>query len=203
MKIYIDFDGTLFNTDKYTKDYMNIFSYYHINSDLFDEVKTLLSHNSLFNINKIIDYLIKNYNIDKSLKEQVGKLLNNSYIYPDVKESLNNLIDNGYELYLLTYGDKEFQSNKIDSSNITNYFKDIIITNKNKSELNLDYNNSIFIDNSPYVIDLLNNCSTKKLIRIKRDDDRYSKLKCNVSDLIECNDFYEIVKYLKGGFSNE
>ena len=57
MKIYIDFDGTLFNTDKYTNDFMKVLYDYGIDKKLFDDVNNkILNNNKLFNLNVIIDY---------------------------------------------------------------------------------------------------------------------------------------------------
>lgn len=204
MKIYIDFDGTLFNTDKYTKNFMDIFNEHGIDNVIFNRVRNILFNNeNLFDLDIIIDYFLKEYNIDIGLKIKINSLLNKSYLYPEVVNCLKELIDSGYELHLLTYGDKNFQSMKIDSSNISGYFKNIIITDEDKSELNLDYKNSIFIDNNPFVIDKLYNSMAKRIIRIKRDSDRYAKIKCSVLNVVECKDFNQVVQYLKGGFYNE
>ena len=201
MKIYIDFDGTLFNTDKYTKDFMNILNSYGIDKLLFDKINNMLCDNSkLFNINVIVDYFISNYNIDYSLKDKIDNLLNDSYVYSEVVECLNILIDSGSELYLLTYGDNDFQRLKINSSNLSNYFKEIIITEKDKSKLDIDYNSSIFIDNNPIEIEKFYASNARKIIRIKRDSDKFSNTKCNIYDIVECSDFYNIITLLKGGF---
>lgn len=204
MKIYIDFDGTLFNTDKYTNDFMHIFNEYGIDNNIFDEVKKELFNNeNLFNLDSIMDYLIDKYNIDIGIKEKIYKLLDTSYVYPEVKDCLNTLISYGYDLCMLTYGDNSFQNMKINSSNISKYFNEIIITDKDKSELNIDYRNSIFIDNNPLEIEKFCGSKAKIVIRIRRDNDRYSKYECNRVNVIECKDFNEVVKYLKGGFKNE
>ena len=204
MNIYIDFDGTLFNTDQYTRDFMKIFNDYSIDNILFEKIKNkLFSNEKLFNLNVIIHYLLTHNNIDYELQDKIDSLLNSSYLFPEVHYCLKELINIGYDLYLLTYGDDDFQTFKINASNIAKYFKEIIITNKDKSELNLDYENSIFIDNNPVEIEKIYNSKPKTLIRIKRDCDRYTKEKCKVSDIIECKDFNQVVKYLKGGFVNE
>lgn len=204
MKIYIDFDGTLFDTDKYMSDFMDIFNQYGINSVIFDEVRAnLFNDEKLFNLDIIIDYFIEKYNVDIELKYKIDNLLTNSYVYPEVIDCLNILINSGFELYLLTYGDALFQLKKIEASNLSGYFKGIIITDKDKSELNLDYKNSIFIDNNPIVIEKLYESKAKKLIRIKRKSDRYTKDKCNVCNIMECSDFNDVSLYMKGGFNNE
>ena len=204
MKIYIDFDGTLFNTDKYTKDFMSILNDYGIDKAFFDEVNHMVcGNNKLFNINVIVDYFISKYNIDDSLKVKIDNLLNDSYVYSEVVECLNILIDRGFELYLLTYGDDEFQKLKINASNISKYFKKIIITEKDKSKLDIDYENGIFIDNNPFEIERFNNSNAKKIIRIRRDNDKFSNTGCNISNVAQCSDFNQLIDFLKGGFMNE
>ena len=186
MKIYIDFDGTLFNTDKYIEDIINILNNYGIDKKLFEEVKKIFYiNNKVFDITDILDYFIDKYNIDNDLKYKINSLLNNSYIYPDVIENLKTLIDMGYELYLLTYGYKNYQRKKINSSNISNFFKNIIITEKDKSKLDIDYENSIFIDNNPIEIERFHNSNAKKIIRIIREKEKYSKDICNVLNVIK------------------
>ena len=204
MKIYIDFDGTVFNTDKYIEDFMYVLNDYGIDKILFEELKkNFCSKNKLFNITMIIDYFINNYDIDNSLKFKIDSLLDNSYVYPDVIENLNSLLNMGYELYLLTYGHTSFQRMKINSANIDYFFKDIIITETDKSKLDIDYENSIFIDNNPIEIERFHNSNAKKIIRIIRDNEKYSKDVCNVLNVTECNNFYEIVEILRGDFINE
>ncbi len=204
MKIYIDFDGTLFNTDKYTEDFMNIFNEYDISKLLLDEAKEFLfSDHRLFNINIVVDYFISKYNVDSNLRNNINDLFNTSYVYSEVFDCLNQLKGMGYELYLLTYGDEIFQKTKIKASNISKYFKKIIITEKDKSKLDIDYKNSIFIDNNPVEIEKFYNSNAKIVIRIRRDSDKYKKMECNISDLIECKDFNHVVQILRGGFKSE
>lgn len=201
MKLYVDFDGTLFDTDKYINDIMTIFNEYGINDKIFNETKNILfNEHELFNLDKIINYFIQSYNIDVELKTKIDNLLNKSYLYSEVINCLDILINSGYDLYLFTYGDYNFQSMKIEASGISKYFKDIIITDKDKSQLNLDYKNIIFIDNNPYVIKNLSYTSTKNIIRIKRNSDRYNSFDCFSQKVVECKDFNQVILYLKGGF---
>ena len=203
MKIYIDFDGTLFDTDRYMSDSIRTANEYGISDVMFNKVKKeLFGEKKLFNLDRMIDYFIEKYNINVDIKEKTDELLNNDYLYSEVIDCLNILVNSCYELYLLTYGDQEFQMKKINSSGINRYFKDIIITDRNKSELKLDYKDSIFIDNNPVVIEDLYNLS-KNIIRIKRDSDKHTKEECHIRNIIECSDFNQVIKCLKGGFSNE
>lgn len=201
MQTYIDFDGTLFDTDKYVDDFMNIFSEYGITKVEFEEAKKILFHNDeLFNIIKITNYLMKKYNVSDELKEKILALLDKSYLYPEVLDCLDVLISSGYELNILTYGDKEFQKMKVQSTNLSKYLKEIIITDEDKSKLNLDYKHSIFIDNSPIEVEKFYEAGAKKIIRIRRSIDKYSKIDSNILGLIECEDFNQVVELMKGEF---
>jgi len=198
MKIYIDFDGTLFDTDKYENDFIKIYNKYGINKNIFNKVsKRLFNDINLFDIEIITNYFIKNYNIDSKISKEIESLYNKDYIYKDVIPCLRKIKKLGYSLCILTYGNKSFQSKKIDSSNISIYFDEIIITDSSKSKLNIDYKNSVFIDNNPKDIIDLYNVNPKKIIRIKRSTDKYIAINLENSNIIECSDFYQITELYK------
>ena len=138
MNIYVDFDHTLFNTTLFIK-----------------EIKKLTKEDFRKPNVKELEKVIKENNID--LKK---------YLYPDTllfleKYSSNNLI-------LLTRGNLDYQLFKIKESKIENYFKNIIVVNQYKGLLNLDYKNSIFIDDNPKEIESILKNNPKKVIRLKR-----------------------------------
>ena len=120
MKIYIDFDGTLFNTDKFYQDYLDILNKYNISSLEIDEMKKELFTNRRFNLDILTDYIISKYNI-KNLKQEVEFLYNNSYVFEDVIPFLEKY--KNYNLILLTLGDIDYQNRKIESSNYNNILK--------------------------------------------------------------------------------
>ena len=176
MKIYLDFDGTLFNTDKFYQDYLNLFQEYGLDEDLINNIKLELFKTTKFNLDILTNYLVKKYNLDNNILLKVNNLYNSSYVFKDVipfLEKYKNL-----EINLLTYGEYNYQLKKIDGSNLKKYFKDIIITDKDKSKLNLDYQNNLFIDNNPTEIKKFLEV-TKNVIRIRREEDKYSKLDSN------------------------
>ena len=202
MKLYIDFDGTLFDTDRLFGDFIKVCNSYGITDDRFHEAQqNFFSKNKLFNIGPVIEYLVEKYNIIDSIYSDIDALFNDSYLFEDVLDSLKELIDQGHELYMLTYGNFEFQKRKIDGAKIKNYFKDIIITEFNKSELNFDKANSIIIDNNPKEIFELYK-SGYNVVRIRRATDKYSSLNTNISDVTECVDFKQVVDLMKGNVNN-
>ena len=203
MKVYIDFDGTLFDTDKYNKNTKEVFNKYGITNEMFHEAyQELFGKTKLFNLNIIADYLVDKYSIDKEIYKEISVVKNNDYVYPEVINCLKEMNLLGFELYILTYGDILFQREKIEYSNISKYFKDIIITEQTKTSLNLDFKNIIFIDNNPNETEMFHNVGSKCVIRIKRSTDKYSELKNNTKEVLEFEDFNKIVDYMKGNIKN-
>lgn len=193
-KIYIDFDGTLFDTDKFYKDFINVCSNYNIDLEKVDSSKELLFlETNLFDMDIIVDYLINKYKLSLEFKDEVNKLFSSKYVFFDVIPCLE-ILKKTHELIILTYGRFNYQTRKINGSNLKGYFKDIIITDKNKSTLsNIDYKNSIFIDNNPEEIKRFKEVGAKKVIRIRRDVDKYSKKDLEVK-ASEYTSFKEILE---------
>ena len=65
---------------------------------------------------------------------------------------------------MLTWGNNEYQLDKINCANITKYFYELIITKEYKFELDIDYKNSIFIDDNPRDLKGLKNNNSYKVI---------------------------------------
>ena len=187
MKIYIDFDGTLYNTTKLNQNFINIFNKYNIDTKY---TKKLMNTHKNYDI--LANKIIKENNIDKSIYKKLFNLYSNDLVYKDVIPFLEKYYKKN-ELILLTLGNEDYQEKKINSSNLRKYFKDIIITNKDKSKLdNIDYINGIFIDNNPNELKKFYNSNATKLIRIKRNDDKYSKLNLDIKNIPEFNNFEEL-----------
>lgn len=186
MKIYIDFDGTLFNTDKFYQDYLAILNKYNISSFKIDEMKKELFTNRRFNLDILTDYIISKYNI-KNLKQEVESLYNNSYVFEDVIPFLEKY--KNYNLILLTLGDIDYQNRKIESSNLSKYFQDIIITDVDKSQLDINYKDNLFIDNNPKELIKFQN-KGGKIIRIRRIEDKYSVI--DLDNVLEYKNFFDL-----------
>ena len=186
MKIYIDFDGTLFNTDKFYQDYLDILNKYNISSLEIDEMKKELFTNRRFNLDILTDYIISKYNI-KNLKQEVEFLYNNSYVFEDVIPFLEKY--KNYNLILLTLGDIDYQNRKIESSNLSKYFQDIIITDVDKSQLDINYKDNLFIDNNPKELIKFQNRGGK-ILRIRRIDDKYFVI--DLDNVLEYKNFFDL-----------
>ena len=195
MKIYIDFDGTLFNNNKHYHKLINILKKYNITEEY---INNITKNKHYKNIDNLAKEIIINNNLDKSILKEINTIYSNDLIYKDIIPFLEKY-HNQYDLILLTLGTKKYQLKKIKSSNISKYFKEIIITNKDKSLLNIDYQNSIFIDNNPHELKKFHNSKVKYLIRIKRKNDKYSKINLDINNIPEFIDFNELLenKYIE------
>lgn len=193
MNIFIDFDRTLYDTDSFLSDLQKVCFVYGIDKELFlDEVNKI--YKGLFNCYKLLDniYLRKEFN--KELYNEFRKVLSNGskYIFNDVISSLKILKKNNYKIILITYGDESFQKEKIIGSNILEYIDDLIISQERKYKLDLDYKNSIFLDDNPIELKgLLNNKA--KVIRINRKDTKYSNISMD-DNVTEFNDLNSFIK---------
>lgn len=205
MKIYIDFDGTIFNNTKLYQKFINIFKKYNIKKEYINNIM-----NENYEKNKNFDILgnkiIKDNNLNNSIINEINNLYSNDLIYQDIIPFLEKY-SKKYDLILLTLGTKDYQQKKINSSGLIKYFKKIIITNYDKSKLNIDYKNGIFIDNNPLELKKFHNSNPKYLIRIKRDNDKYSKINLDINNIPEFKDFNELLNsnYIEkiGDINNE
>lgn len=192
MKIYIDFDRTIYDTDEFIKDLKTKCLEYGISEDLFNEkVKELyLVH---FNCFKLLDTIYEHTLFDKKLYEDFQTILDNGdkYVFTDSILALKTLKQKDYNITILTFGDKEFQLNKINHSGVLPYVDNIIVTGTRKDTLELNYENCVFIDDNPKELLGLYNKKSSKIIRIKRDNCKYSDISMDLEistyrDLMEC-----------------
>lgn len=190
MKIYIDFDGTLFNNNLHYHKIINILKIYNIQEEY---INNLTKNKYYKNLDNLAKEIINNNNLDKSILKEINTIYSKDLIFKDTIPFLEKY-HNQHDLILLTLGTKNYQLKKIKSSNISKYFKEIIITNKDKSKLNIDYHNSIFIDNNPKELKKFYNSKAKYLIRIKRDIDKYSKINLDINNIPEFINFNELLE---------
>ena len=175
MKIYIDFDRTLFNTDSFLKDFNNILEENDVDKWIFLKYKQELSEKG-FNPFDILKKVEKESPFNKDVYNQIDKFLKNSsnYVYNDALSFLENNKD--YYITLLTKGDENFQLLKINNTDIAKYFNDIIVTLKDKGDLNINYQEGIFIDDNPNELASIMKRNPKRAIRIKRESAEYSDI---------------------------
>jgi FMN phosphatase YigB (HAD superfamily) len=212
MKIFIDFDDVLFNAKKFKRDLICIFKKHGVDKSKFeDSYYTYPKKNS--NIGRFyypgdqVKRLKKIYGLDtKNIEREIGRLMNNleKYIFRDVDLFLENYRKS--DLFLITFGHKNFQKDKIKGAKIGKYFRNIIISRGDKLgeilKIARKYNfknneNILMIDDRPeYLERIEKGAKMIKTFHMRRPQGRYSHLGCKHADC-EVENFKEIEKIIK------
>ena len=181
MKVYIDFDRTLFDCDSFLVDLYSIIQKYKIPKKIFKDSQIQCKKIG-FNPYIILKKVEKEFSFNHEIYNDIDKLLNNTskYLYDDTISFLKYLKSSGYEIIILTKGNSDYQKRKITNSNISNYYDDIIITMNHKGNLNIDYVNGTFIDDSPMEIKSILRKKPKMVIRMTRVNSKYSDVKMDI-----------------------
>lgn len=174
MTYYIDFDNTLFDTISFYDDLKLIMKKYGLDEEIIN--KYLLENKEIYSPLKLIEYCLKEKIIDSKILNDINTHFENAskYLYKDTKEFLEKIKVNN-KIVLWTYGDCEYQKRKILPCSIHKYFDEIIITDKEKTTLDLDFENGIFVDDNCDIIKKLLLKKAYKIIRIKRLNNPHSK----------------------------
>lgn len=183
MNYYIDFDNTLYNTPLLTDRLLNsivnsIIKKTNLDSkNLYEECKSMFNQD-LCHI-KLAKYFSAKYNLDTpTIINNLNNILLNGYdlVFDDVIPFLERLKEKGHKLYMLTYSKHslEYQSIKIAGSKLSDYFNTLYITSVPKYNLDIDYENGIFIDDNPTDLLGLYSKKAKQVIRLRRKDNKHS-----------------------------
>ena len=82
-----------------------------------------------------------------------------------------------YQVNILTYGEYDFQMEKISNCDIINYIDDIIITDKEKSDIGfIDYQNGIFLDDKIETLEALYKMNANVIRIRRRNTGNYDKI---------------------------
>ena len=87
---------------------------------------------------------------------------------------------------------QEYQMKKLLGSGLMKYFDTITITSKYKFLLDMDYTNGIFIDDDPRDLNGLYEKNPIKVIRIRKPNNKRSKIDIDNKDIEEFVSFDDI-----------
>lgn len=197
MKIFIDFDDVLFDAKKFRKDLKKIFLKNGVKRDQFEDTyytfeKKGWETGRYYYPKDQIRRLKKDFKVNtQKLEKEIFRLLLDlrKYLFFDAGWFLRKFSKK--DLFLITYGHKKFQKDKIVGSMIGKYFKKIIISKENKlleivrvmRVWGLKKEGVIFIDDKPeHLKKIEKKAKSIKTIHMRRPQGRYSKDKCRHSD---------------------
>lgn len=215
MKYYIDFDNTLFSTNRLKNKMLESIAKActMLNSSLnYDEILIECNQNfcreKIYNIYELCEYIGKKYSTSSNvLSDKVNEVIDNGkeFVYADTTNFLLKLKNDGETIILLTQTTTDnipYQKRKIDGCGLKHFFDDIIFTTTNKYTLDIDYKNSTFVDDNPTELLGLCKADAKNIIRVKRADCKYSKIQLYNNKIVEVSSFDEIDEILKQKIGN-
>jgi FMN phosphatase YigB (HAD superfamily) len=193
MKVYVDFDRTLFDSDKFLRDLHALINQYNIPDEVFKDCQNQC-YDKGFNPYNILDLVKEKMTFDDKLYDDISKLLKRSkdYLFDDTILFLKYLKSLKYEIVILTKGNLFYQNEKIRNTGIDIYCNKIYVTLKHKGNLNIGYRNSIFIDDNPKEILSIASKKPKMIIRIRRDNSLYSDIPIDI-DILSFKSLKELV----------
>lgn len=138
MLVIFDFDSTIFNTKNFRAELARVLG---ISLDEYNKTSKKTFHNKArnYNIREHLETLISEGLVDKriddllSLVNDVVKRVDD-FLFPEANELIGLLENDKVPMVLLTRGDFDWQTQKVNSLKIKNKFSKIIVTSKNKSE---------------------------------------------------------------------
>lgn len=201
MNYYLDFDYTLFDTHEFREGLYKILEKNGLDKNylaLTQELKT--SGQKLLNIKELFKSLSESRNIPLNnffgpLEELYARC--DEFVYEDSVEFIKYLKSKKHKLHILTWGEKEFQKEKLQASKLYDYFDEIIYAEQLKYTLDIDYENGIFIDDSVRDLEGLYNKKAKAVYRIKRKNGKNSDKELNIKEILEFNSLRELQEYLE------
>ncbi len=204
-RFYIDFDGTLFDTDKMgtaLNDYLSESMKKLTKENSADILLKIINYRKVDNLNyyQICEKLETEYKLaNGTLKTKLDEFLleDKKFLFEDSVSFLQKLQEQEFEVNLLTYSsknNKDYQMKKIMGSGLLNLTDSIIICTKPKGELWLDYENGIFIDDNPKQLLSLFKAGVKstQIYRIIREGTKYSNVVLEEFEPIEIKSFKNI-----------
>jgi len=178
---YIDFDNTLYETGRLTKEVLTTFAKIisvskKINIEIvLDELKKSFN-STVDNFESFANGLAAKYGINgNTLLLHLRKILvenGSTFTFPDGIRFLKRLNEAGEDVCLLTYVAQKKnlrqQALKLAGSGILPFVSGVQISHHYKYELYLDYKHSTFVDDDPRDLEGLYHAGARHLIRIKK-----------------------------------
>lgn len=203
MNYYIDFDNTLYETAKLTTYMLKAIcdtvvekrgiAYEEIDSYVKENFNSTKDNIFTFAKETGVKFEIDPIEVENNVKSVVDN--GNDIVFEDAERFLAKLKENGHEVHILTYIPKtnqEYQMKKLLGSGLMKYFDTITITSKYKFLLDMDYTQGIFIDDDPRDLNGLYEKNPIKVIRIRKPNNKRSKIDIDNKDIEEFESFDDI-----------
>lgn len=203
MNYYLDFDNTLYETAKLTSLMLETIAN-TISESTGKEACTLKKeaqetfNSTIDNIFSFAENMSKKHGANSQMVlDKVNSVIDNGNIivFEDAARFLKRLKEKGHKAFILTYvakGNEEYQMRKLLGSGLMKYFDGITITTEYKFLLDLKYENGVFIDDDPRDLNGLFERNPIQVIRIRKPNNKRSKIDIDNSQIKEYESFDDI-----------
>jgi len=187
MRIFLDFDDTLYNTTRLKKETNRVIADFGVTKEFQEVLKKDEEKGTGMNFDRVLKDVFDSLGKDKKakfdfkkLKQKINRILNKkkSMLYSDSLPFLKAIYKK-HDLILITYGDYRAQRFKIKQVGIRRFFKAVLIVTEKKEEFFRDYlkkREGVFIDDKASTIDFVaKNFLDIKTIVLRRPGSWHSK----------------------------
>lgn len=166
--ILLDFDHTLFDTDRFFwVDLKAAFAQFGISDDAWEQSYETIWPSG-YSLRKHLEALLQigaitSASVDSAMQATLERAFSDLrlYLFSDVVEFLNAARRQGFDLILLSFGDPAWQSYKVQASELTPYFAQVIYTPQEHGKAGIldtlapAYAELYAIDNNPADLDAM------------------------------------------------
>ena len=207
MKIYLDFDDTIFDTNSFTKELIRIFNAAGFTEkDFYDNLALTKKKVGGFDLDTIFNYFVAQHEFDaRKTRRSIDNIFSNAdvFVHNDLFDFIKEFPKEKLALLSLA-APTPFQREKIENSKIVPYFSEIIVTPRNKEESFKEIAREhkgkqlFFVEDRADQIDRVK-ASTPQVtaMKIERPSGRYSDIKSELADYI-VKDLYGVTDIIKG-----
>lgn len=166
--ILLDFDHTLFDTDRFFwVDLKAAFGQFGVSDDAWEKSYATIWPSG-YSLAKHVEELsrlgaIASVSVASAMHATLERTFSDlrSYLFPDVVEFLNAARDRKFDLILLSFGDPTWQGYKVQASGLAPYFTQIVYTSDEKGKAGMlntiasAYAELCAVDNNPADLDAM------------------------------------------------
>jgi FMN phosphatase YigB (HAD superfamily) len=210
MRIVLDFDHTLYSTKSLYEAIKAVFGKLGVDGELFQQTFQLSKGTGRdYKPARQIKLIAKQIGIEEIvLQKEFNKILKISpkFLYPDAIEFLKKHQKED-KLFMLSYGEENFQKQKVDSAKVNKYFKKIKITRdigKSKPfKIFLSKKEPIlFVEDNPQALLEVKKAHPQAITaRIKRGEGKYAEAPDNKYIDFKIKNFQELEEVIRDSHS--
>lgn len=209
MIVFLDFDDTLFNTRDFIRDFESIFTRRGIASDVYRKTHQSAYHlmedgGSVYDVELHLQNVWtqdNDFDID-AVRQEVASFLENTshYVFSDMRPFLKKAQEKNIHVYVLSFGQSDFQNKKIAGTGLGDYFEDVFVIQEKKDasiaavmEKGIPEAVWFFDDRAEYIRDVKQAIPEVKTVQVSRPEGRYHDARSSSADFL-IPDFSAIVE---------